>query len=213
MGCHFSAHHCCDLLLISKWKPYFKNIHVCQALWKQDLWQFATKTHKGTGKPRQQNAFAVVVGRPGQAETEGEEGGDEAQAGFSHSLAQCDQSRAGWHPRGTKRGITKASQAHRGAAWELLGGTWDLPAWPAHSWSSLPGWTRAQGDGCEGGIGSPCPHATPAAPTAPSPLSQSHQQGTGKAGRGSAGGQPRELALVLPTQLRPKQDSGIKRKL
>lgn len=92
MGCHFSAHHCCDLLLISKWKPYFKNIHVCQALWKKEFWQFATKTRTGTRNHRQQNAFAVLLGRPRQAETESEEGGDKAHSGCSRSLPQSDQS-------------------------------------------------------------------------------------------------------------------------
>lgn len=94
MGCHFSAHRCCDLLLISK-KPYFKNTHVCQALWKQDLWQFATETHTGTRNHRQQNAFAVVLGRARQVETEGEEGGDKAHAGCCRPLPQSDQSGAG----------------------------------------------------------------------------------------------------------------------
>lgn len=151
MGCHFSAHHCCNLLLISKWKPYFKNIHVCQAFWKKELWQFATKTHTGTRNQRQQNASAVLLGRPRQVETESEEEGDKAHAGCSRSLPQ------GW--AGTSRAkqcgnrdFTKASQAHKGETWELLHTTGDFPPCPAHSRQLeglLLGWTRPQGDVCK----------------------------------------------------------------
>lgn len=119
MGCHFSAHRCCDLLLISKWKPYFKNIHVCQALWKQDLWQFATKTHTGTGNHKQQSAFAVLLGRPRQVETGSEEGGDKARTGFLRSLPQSDQSGAGTS-RAEQCGIIGVHGAPTGTSQRLL---------------------------------------------------------------------------------------------
>lgn len=184
-GCCFSTHRYSDLLLISKLKPYIKNIHNahirhCGSRISGNLHCHQLQIHTGTGNLRQQKAFAVRLERPRQVGPASEEGGDGVRDGCLHlwelpcsTTPQSDQfgegtsrpEQCGNH--GAHRAQTRTSQRFPKPMKEKDGRSymlWDfLPQFASdtHLEGLLPGWTQARGAGCEGGVTAAVPEPPP----------------------------------------------------
>lgn len=178
--------------------------------------------HAGMGNQRQQQASAVQLESPRQVETESEEGGVWTQDGCSHpqrlpvpSLTSLEQvppkqsNAACLEHTGHKQEPSKGFPRPQKKRMEFLHVTWDFPPSDTHQEGLLPGWTRAQGAGCTGGVHSHHPHVTT---MVLSPCPHGHCCSAGKDGGGAVGTRG-SWRPVRPPQLRPKQASGIKCKL